>query len=280
MIPRFSPGSLGTRLKAVQAGDFLLTEASFLPNARLPRHDHELASLTLVINGSCIETIGNKPYQCVANTLIIKPAGEAHSNDYQREGLHCLLIEIEKSFEEISPAKETLNRVELLHGGVLPALARRVYKEFRLDDPVSKLAIEGLVLEMLAHAARSHCDNTQTHAPRWLVEARDFCHEHFSEQISLVALAHLVGIHPAHLARSFRKQYQCTVGEYLRRLRLDYATRELVKSEKSLAEIAVEAGFYDQSHFSNLFKLHTGITPSEYRRSLADSKDYRQVPDV
>ncbi|HET9787346.1 MAG TPA: helix-turn-helix transcriptional regulator, partial [Pyrinomonadaceae bacterium] len=80
-----------------------------------------------------------------------------------------------------------------------------------------------------------------------------------------VEIAHLVGVHPTHLARSFKKHYRTTVGEYLRRLRLDWATRRLSETEDSITEIALAAGFYDQSHFSHLFKQHTGLTPAEFR---------------
>jgi AraC-like DNA-binding protein len=54
----------------------------------------------------------------------------------------------------------------------------------------------------------------------------------------------------------------------VRRLRLDYAARELVQSDKSLVEIAAEAGFYDHSHFTHAFKIHMGMNPTDYRASV------------
>ena len=70
------------------------------------------------------------------------------------------------------------------------------------------------------------------------------------------------------LARGFRKAYGCSVGAYLRRLRLARAAERLAESEYTLAEIALEAGFADQSHFSNLFRRETGVSPSAFRRSV------------
>jgi AraC-like DNA-binding protein len=58
------------------------------------------------------------------------------------------------------------------------------------------------------------------------------------------------------------------MGSYVRRLRLDWAARELVRSETSLAGVALEAGFADQSHFTRFFKRHTGLTPQAYRRAM------------
>ena len=59
----------------------------------------------------------------------------------------------------------------------------------------------------------------------------------------------------------------CRIGEYVREaLLLCRSMSELAGLDKSLSEIALAAGFYDQSHFANAFKRYTGMTPSEFRR--------------
>jgi AraC family transcriptional regulator len=68
------------------------------------------------------------------------------------------------------------------------------------------------------------------------------------------------------LARTFRRTFGCTVGEYLRRLRIERAAEQLVSGDLPLAEIALAAGFADQSHFSNVFRRRTGVSPSAFRR--------------
>ena len=82
---------------------------------------------------------------------------------------------------------------------------------------------------------------------------------------TLAALAREVGVHPVHLAHEFRRFYRESVGEYARRLRVERACAEMARSERPLSEIAADAGFYDQSHFTNVFKRHTGLTPAEFR---------------
>jgi AraC family transcriptional regulator len=146
----------------------------------------------------------------------------------------------------------------------VPGLALRIYHESRIKDGVAPVIVEGLVLEMLGHASRSLC-KTPVRAPRWLTQARDLLHGHFNDSVNLVEISRVVGVHPTHLARSFKKHFRSTVGEYVRRLRLDWAMRQLSESEDSIAEIAAAAGFYDQSHFSHLFKQHTGFSPAEFR---------------
>jgi AraC family transcriptional regulator len=81
-------------------------------------------------------------------------------------------------------------------------------------------------------------------------------------------LAHDVGVHPVHLAQAFHKSYRRTVGDYVRQLRIEYACHELAASETPIVQIALSAGFCDQSHFTRTFKRLIGVTPSQYRESL------------
>jgi AraC family transcriptional regulator len=91
-------------------------------------------------------------------------------------------------------------------------------------------------------------------------------HDRFNDPLSLEAIAAAVGVHPSHLARVFRQQHQCTVGEYVRRLRLEFACHHLTTSDTPLAEIALAAGFADQSHFTKTFRRHIGTPPAQFRR--------------
>src|SRR5262245_46897365 len=90
-------------------------------------------------------------------------------------------------------------------------------------------------------------------------------HERCSETISLDDVAKEVDIHPVHLARQFRKFYGCTLGEYLRELRIQSACHKLSTLDMPLVDIALAAGFSHQAHFSRLFKRYTGMTPTEFR---------------
>lgn len=74
-----------------------------------------------------------------------------------------------------------------------------------------------------------------------------------------------------HLAQSFRKFYNCTIGDYLRSLRIGFACRQLRRPEIPLSEIAFHAGFADQSHFSRTFKKTFGVPPTQYRREMENA---------
>jgi AraC family transcriptional regulator len=152
------------------------------------------------------------------------------------------------------------------HGGLVSAIAWRVYDEIRRMDATAPLAIEGLLLELVASASRLRERNGSSGRPRWLEEARDRIHVELGARPSLSGLADSVGVHPVTLARAFRRAFGCTVGEYVRSLRIERAALQLADTDLSLAEIALAAGFSDQSHFSNLFRRHTGLSPFRFRQ--------------
>jgi AraC family transcriptional regulator len=273
MAHKFSPISLGKSLTKIETGGFVLTETKHQPVSTLARHNHQQPNMACVIGGSFTETISSRSYECVSHSLLIKPAEEVHSNRYGKAGAHCLIIELPSPrLYDLDCLSDTFNEVRHFQAGVLFALVMQIRRELRTADSISGLAIEGLVLELMARSIRRSHSAPQTIEPRWLREARDFIHAHFNQQVSLSVVAEFVGVHPAHLARMFRRHYRYTVGEYVRRLRLDHAAQQMTRTDEPLAEIAASVGFYDQSHFTHTFRLHTGMTPAEYRTATCGRK--------
>jgi AraC family transcriptional regulator len=86
--------------------------------------------------------------------------------------------------------------------------------------------------------------------------------------MSVSALAQEVGVRPATLARSYRRHFGRTVGERVRELRVEHATRALSETSEPLSAIAIKSGFCDQSHFTNVFRRYVGVTPAAYRAAM------------
>jgi AraC family transcriptional regulator len=141
----------------------------------------------------------------------------------------------------------------------------RLYQECRLGGFASPLAIEGLMLEIAAGLVRGQRVDPRRHDPIWLRTATEALHAHCHEPLRLSTVAGWVGIHPVHLAREFRKHHGCTVGQYVRKLRVESASRKLAESDSPLAALALETGFANQAHFCRIFKVVTGISPAQYR---------------
>jgi AraC family transcriptional regulator len=146
----------------------------------------------------------------------------------------------------------------------MAGLAMNLYKEFKTIDDASSLAIEGLALEMTAWAMRYRMP-FRAQAPRWLEPVKEILHEKFGDPLTISWIAEEVGVHPVYLGSAFRRYCGCGVGDYIRQLRVGYASRELTNSDSSLVEIGQASGFADQSHFSRTFKRLMGMTPARYR---------------
>lgn len=164
-----------------------------------------------------------------------------------------------------SPASH-LNTV-IAQGGLTEWTARRLYQEFTESDDLSPIVLDGLAFQLFALLCRRRKELPQS-LPTWLGRADELIRTRFTESLGLEAIAQAVCVHPAHLAREYRRHYNCTIGEQMRRLRIEYACEQLSSSKRSLAEIALEAGFSDQSHFTVSFKQQIGASPSQYRRSV------------
>ena len=269
------PGKLETstrecsrsELNRIELSALTLIETLHAPYSSIPLHAHEAASICLTLSGQGLEILEGHRVITHPGALILRGPRLKHSDRYGDVPHRSFMIELQQKWLET--CRHFIRLFEghrHFTGGPVPALALRIYRESRVKDSVAPLIVEGIMLEMLGHASRSLV-KTPVRLPGWLVQARDLLHGRFNDSLNLEEIANIVGVHPTHLARSFKKHYRTTVGEYLRRLRLDWATRQLSETEDSIAEIASAAGFYDQSHFSHLFKQHTGFTPAEFRAS-------------
>jgi AraC family transcriptional regulator len=255
-LPRESRGIAG----------LLLTERVYGPGAYLPPHSHELPYFRLVCQGALTETHRGETRVCPAFSVIFRPPAEVHSERVQRVGARNFIVQFESAWQErLRDYSLVLQDAATFDRGVIPGLAARLYDEFCWMDDVAPLAIEALVLEMVALAARQQLATLTRATPPWLDEARELVQEHFAERLAVSTIAEAVGVHPAHLARAFRQRFHCTIGEYMRRCRVEFARQRLLLTDAPLADIALDAGFCDQGHFCRVFKRLTGLTPAECR---------------
>jgi AraC family transcriptional regulator len=245
---------------------FMLSEAVYPPRLKQPRHTHSEASFSFVLAGNYIENYGSQEKTRQPSTIVFHPPQESHAVDFQ-SGARILSVQFgSERFAYIRSRSVVLDASTSSQTEAIAWLGNRIYQEFRRMDLASALAIEGLIFEILAEAARSKVSTPEKKSPRWLEQVREFLHANFSESIVLEDVARIADVHPVHLTRVFRRQTGGTIGEYVRRLRVEFACRRISASNDSFIEIALAAGFTDQSHFARTFKNHFGVTPGEYRK--------------
>ena len=132
----------------------------------------------------------------------------------------------------------------------------------------SELVVEdacyGIVSELSAY-------RKERSRPRWLSEVAALCRAHFREPLSVSEIATSFDVHPVHLSRSFREWYGVPLSKFLLFVRVERAAAALRSGEPSVAAVAAQAGFFDQSHLCRCFNAMLGLSPSEYRRLYLDS---------
>lgn len=276
MQPKLAPGRFfGEKQKRRDVAGFCLTEHCYAPDFDIPPHAHESAFFRVVLQGACSETAGRRTYVSGPTTVTFMPLGETHANRWLDDGGRCFHVEVAPArLESVRAYSGSAERPVEFGKGLAAWLSFRLYQEFHLSDEISLLAMEGLALELLAEAFRRRESVPERRPPLWLEQARDLLHAQFLDPVSLEAIAGVVGVHPAHLARVFRQQYHSTIGDYVRKLRIEFACRQIASTDDSLLEIALSAGFSDQSHFCKTFKSLMGMTPAEFQKPFHACKSH------
>lgn len=256
-------------IKKFELNGFSLTESVYPPKLRQSRHTHEIAHISFILQGGYTERQLRQSWNCRTSTLIFHPFELTHSLDFDNTETRIFTINIKpRWFDYVGEKPEVLNRPTYFYGGLPVCLTTRLFSEYQRSNSASILAVEGLVFEMIAAAADTRGGAGERRHSRWLKQARDFLHAEFAGNPTIEDVAAVAGVHPSHLARVFREQMGCTIGEYVRRLRVEFASRQLAATDASLGEIALAAGFADQSHFSRNFRKYLGVSPGEYRKKI------------
>jgi len=102
---------------------------------------------------------------------------------------------------------------------------------------------------------------------RQLTQVTEFMHDNLSLCIRLSELASLTGLSASQFGRAFKVSTGMTPHKWHLAIRIEYAKRMLTDREKRLVDIALEAGFSEQSHFTRAFTSANGISPNAWRRS-------------
>lgn len=262
------PGNfLGTSVRKRFVSGFIFTEYRYAPSTTLRLHSHELAYFSVVLRGAYEEQCSSRRIQqCDTETVLYHPADEMHSDSFSSQGGHVFSLEIPPDCLNKAKDYELPVHERIVIGSTrAQALGRRAYGMFLDTTPASALILEAVAMELLYELPCRRSFAREPLVPGWLERATEILHTEFRRPFSLVSIAERVGTHPVHLARTFKRYRGATMGDYLRHLRVSHALEAIDSGKKSLAEIASEAGFSDQSHFGRVFKAATGMTPQQFR---------------
>ncbi|MHC5934646.1 helix-turn-helix domain-containing protein [Nostoc sp.] len=165
-----------------------------------------------------------------------------------------------------------------------------IIPQFKLNDPLiyqigialkvnleSENVCDRLYTESMATALSAHLlQHYSTQKPKiasysdGLSQARlgqvtEYIHQHSAQNPSLMIMAEMVQMSPYYFSRLFKQSTGLTPHQYLLKCRTKEAKRLLKTTNLSIANIAVQVGFVDQSHLNRHFKRHFGVSPSQFR---------------
>ena len=228
---------------------------------RLPEHEHDGVTLTIPLVGGfqALSDVGES--SIVGASAVLHPAGRAHAVSIFDDGVEVIGLYLDPDWLRWAGLGAKVDRTFYWTGGKAGALARRLARAWIADD-WSEAMLAGYTVRCLRQAAVQEAPSK----PRWM--------EHIDAAMAVPAplrvgdIARKLDLHPAWLNHAYRAAMGEGLNEALRRRRVELAIRSLRRSDAPLADIALQAGFCDQSHMNRTFRAFLGRTPLDVRRNV------------
>ena len=226
-------------------------------------HFHPLAHFMFISGGRFLSGAGSRATP--RSPLIYNPAGTVHRDRFEStEGRFFAVSVAPEIVDELRSIRPACPQ-ELGNVASHAIVARLIGESGSWDDDSPDIA-EALCFELLATLSLTRSERVQ---PRWLEKATSILREPHATPLSLARLSRELGIHRTHFTRAFRELHGCTPAEFARLHRLRRAAAMLEETRMPLSDVALEAGFADQSHFTRHFRNAYGVSPGQYRRLAA-----------
>jgi AraC family transcriptional regulator len=229
-------------------------------DSTVPEHAHDWPLLSLFVIGSYANRTDIGDQYISGPSAILYAAGAAHSNVSGPEGFEQIEIEFDPAWlrHPQFPKDNILHWIGGLTGAEARSLARLCSQG---------LTESGLHEALIRFFNAVRLDHDQM-SPEWFDEFNRRLKEASGLRVS--DLAREVGLHPSWLGTAYRRAAGEGITHTLARLRVERAARLLRETNQSLALIAIDAGFCDQSHMIRTFRRVLGRLPTDVRRDRVD----------
>jgi len=244
----------GIENKALQLDNLLITDTEYTHD-HVDWHTHQNPYFTFLLVGNMQETNKKQTYHCNAGTLLFHNWQDAHYNikppGYTR-GFH---IELEKEFfERYQLPLEKMEGSRILHNPLFKAHFRNMYLQTRYDTSIEHLSITESLFQVFG--LLSNADEQETaNKPNWVKKISEVLQEEDATLLSWDKLATIAQVHPVYLSRQFPRYFHTTVGNYLKKLRIEQAITLLSETNFSISQISYACGFADHQNYSPCIQI-------------------------
>jgi AraC family transcriptional regulator len=225
-------------------------------------HYHENAHLCMLLQGKDREQRNGLTYERNSGEVFFYPAGQVHASITQDSLRKSLVIEFEDPFLKTYGLSEPQMENGLRRNPYAKFQLLKLLHELEFTDNTTTLLIEDSLLNLFGTQVQ-HVNNN---IPKWNKLVTEVLWDNWNQSISLEYLSIAVQVHPVTISKYFFKYNHCTLGEYIRRIRIEKSIPLIKNTELKLVQIAYHCGFADQSHFIRVFKETTGFLPGELRK--------------
>jgi AraC-like DNA-binding protein len=241
-----------------------------------PRHMHEEYSVGIILRGVEVHTSRGISHHAPPGNLLIINADEPHSSKSVRAEYRVIKIR-PKVLNQILAEGFTHN-LESPHFPRPVVHDKLVFRSLlnlhlKLEQNVSSLEHESEFVSTIGLLLRRQLPARQDKSapmlqpigrePRYVKLVRDYLKTHYAENVSLAQLTAITNLSPFYLLRVFGNQVGCPPHEYQTQVRIAHA-RKLIRKGNPISAVALDTGFFDQSHFSRNFKRIVGVPPGQY----------------
>lgn len=223
-------------------------------------HSHEDIHLSLILQGGNLESRKKEDKQVTPGKIMAYHQGEIHRNRFTAFPSKNLNLEFKKTF--FTENNLNFNQLFCSNTQQLNVYLNliKIYNELYIDDLYSKESIGSSLISLFTPASIS------LHKPTWVIHLREIIEDRWDEFISLDELSKTLCIHPVTISKYFKKYYQGSLGDYMRKVKVQRALNYLLHTKMSITEIAFACGFSDHSHMTRIFKLYLRCIPKEVRK--------------
>jgi AraC family transcriptional regulator len=244
--------------------DFSLLETWYAPGSSLDRHYHLEPILSFSIHGDMKVSCAVVSQWCPQGSLLYLAAGEYHANSYPHAAVRLHLRPSSRIWQHCGYAIQkhsgrVKNHVLLKRAGL------SIHEELMGENALSEFAIFESLLDVLGLVQGEVTRMRDTLPPRWLLRLREFLADDCAHPFHMKELVLVAGHHPAHISRAFKRHFGKTMTQFIRERRILRAAQLLRHDCLPLSQLALDCGFYDQSHFTHAFAQFMGEVPSRYR---------------